>query len=119
MIRFATPLATKPNVIRAIGPIPATTAVTIAIAFLVPSPRLLNFSNNLETNSTIGVAACKNAFPTGTKLTLSCSILFWNLILVAFSTLPSSRSDKMASSSIDAPARSSALEACDPSFVIF
>jgi hypothetical protein len=41
--------------------------VNNVINFLVPLERLANFSSMFPTNSTIGVAASKNAFPTGTR----------------------------------------------------
>ena len=50
LIKFAIPFAIKPNVIRAIGPIPAIIAVTTVITFLVPSLKLLNFSKTLPKN---------------------------------------------------------------------
>lgn len=72
----------------------------ITTNFLVPSPRLLNFSNTLPINSAIGVIAFKNCSPTGAKLTFKSSIVFLNLYVVDSSTLDNSRSDKIASSSV-------------------
>ena len=64
---------------RRIGPIPPRTAVKITTNFLVPSPRLLNFSNISPTNLTTGVSAFKNSSPTGAMLTFRFSIAFLNL----------------------------------------
>lgn len=108
---FASPLARIPNVIRATGAIAPSTPIIIVTAFLVPSLKPLNFSNSFPTNPTIGVIACKNAFPTGTNSFFKFSMAFLNLAPVESSTLFNSRSDKIASSSTDAPASPNALAA--------
>ena len=95
-----------------------STPIMIVITFLVPSLRPLNFARIFPTNSTMGVTACKNALPTGTNSFFKFSMAFLNLAPVESSTLFNSRSDRIANSSIDAPARSNALDACDPSFTI-
>ena len=54
---LATPFASKPNAIKATGPIAPTAIAITVIAFFTPSERLLNFSNIPPKNSTIGVIA--------------------------------------------------------------
>ena len=110
-ITFAAPFIRIPNVISATGAMAPRTAVIIVTTFLVPSLKPLNFVNSFPTNSTIGVTACKNAFPTGTNSFFRFSMAFLNLAPVESSTFFNSRSDKIASSSTDAPASPSALAA--------
>ena len=83
----------------------------VVIIFFVPSLKLLNLSRIPPANLTIGVRASRNALPIGISCNLRSSKVFWNLTPTASSTLPSSRSDKIASSSTDAPAKPSALAA--------
>ena len=85
----------------------------------MPSPRLENLSRSLPITWTIGVTASKNVFPIGAIETLSFSIDSLKLTPTEFSKTPNSRSDNIASSSIDAPARSKTLAAWVPSFVTF
>ena len=108
---FATPLASKPNVISASGPIAPRATVIMVKNFLLPSPRPLNFSKTFPTNSTIGVSAFKNCSPTGARVTFRSSIAFLNLYVVDSSTLANSRSDKIARSSVVAFASFKTLEA--------
>ena len=91
---FATPLASKPNVISNTGPTAPIPTVNSVITFLVPSERLANFSNIFPTNSTIGVAASKNALPTGTRAILRSSTLFLNLFIAESAVSPNSCSDR-------------------------
>ena len=108
---FATPLAIKPNVISATGPIAPKATVRIVKNFLLPSPKPLNFSKTFDTNSTIGVSAFKNCSPTGARLTFKSSIAFLNLYVVDSSTLANSRSDRIANSSVVACASFKTLDA--------
>ena len=111
LIMFATPLASKPNVISASGPIAPRAIVIMVKNFLLPSPRPLNFSKTFPTNSTIGVRAFRNCSPTGARLTFKSSIAFLNLYVVDSSTLANSRSDKIANSSVVACASLRTLDA--------
>ena len=89
---------------------PRTTVITVK-NFLLPSPKLLNFSNIFVANSTIGVSAFKNCSPTGAIVTFKSSIDFLNLYVVVFSIFPNSRSERIANSSVVADANSKTLDA--------
>ena len=119
LIMFAAALAIKPNVIRRIGPIPPTATVNIVKNFLLPSPKLLNFSKTFDANSTIGVRAFRNCSPTGAIVTFKSSIAFLNLYVVVSSILSNSRCDRIANSSVVACASPRTLEACVPWAVTF
>ena len=119
LIIFATPLASKPNVIRRIGPSPPITVTITVIAFLVPSERLENLSANFAMISIIGVTVFKNASPTGTIAAFKSSTDFLNLFIAESAVLPNSWLDRFARSSTEAPARSSTRDACVPSLVTF
>ena len=116
---FATPLASKPNVIRAIGPIAPIATVIMVIAFLVPSERLPNFSRIFATNSTMGVTASRNALPTGISATLRSSTVFLNLFIEDSAVIPSSCSDKAESSSTEEFAKLRTRAAWLPSLATF
>ena len=106
---FAAPFASKPNVINSAGPTTPSSAVAITINFLVPSPKPLNLSSSCPITLTTGVTACKNVFPIGASESFSCSIDSLKFVPTASSTVLSSRSEMIASSSTDLPARSRTL----------
>jgi hypothetical protein len=60
----------------ATGPIPPIAIVKTVIIFLVLSDKFPNFSKIFPKNSKIGVTACRNASPTGTRATLNLQRLF-------------------------------------------
>ena len=93
--------------------------MTVAIDFLMPSGRLLNASSILVPNSTMGVAICKKVSPIGARASLMFSIADRNLFIEEAAATPSSPSERSASSSKDAPARSRTREACVPSLATF
>ena len=93
--------------------------VATTINFLVPSLSPLNLSSKSPITLTIGVTASKNVFPIGAIASLSSSTADLNCVPTASSTVFNSRSDKIASSSTDAPASCKTLLACVPSFVTF
>ena len=100
LIRFATPLAIRPKVIRNIGPKPPTSVVATTTKFLAPSLMSLNFSRIFVPNSTSGVTALRNASPTGARDARNASMAPWNLYIGESSTRLSSRSERIASSSV-------------------
>ena len=108
---FATPLARRPNAIRAIGPIAPIATVITVIAFLVPSDKLLNFSRTFAANSTIGVTASRNACPTGISANFRSSTVFLNLFIDDSAVKPNSFSDNVESSSTEEFARSKTRDA--------
>ena len=102
LTEFATAFASKPNVIKNIGPNPPTTTVIIPIAFFIPSGRLLNLSAIFAINSITGVNTLANNSPTGAIETLSFSIDAANLFIGESAWVFNSRWLKIASSSTDA-----------------
>ena len=79
LIMLATPLASRPKVIRATGPTPPSIVTTVVIVALVPSLSLLNSPRALEANSAIGVTIFKNCSPSGIRLAFRSSRAFLNL----------------------------------------
>ena len=99
LIIFATPLASKPKDIIAIGPIPARSVVKYTTNCFVPSLKLSKRFNNLPKNSITGVNAFRNCSPIGTIAVLRSCTCFLNLYIGDSEILFNSRSDNIASSS--------------------
>ena len=97
---LATPLAKRPNVIIATGPIMPKPAVIATMNDLVPSLSLLNSFSASVANSMIGVAIFRNCSPSGISAALTSSIDFWNFVSGESSSFFSSRSATIASSSV-------------------
>ena len=119
LIRLATPLATRPNPIRSAGPITPTIPTMLVTKDFAPSLRPLNWSRIFVANSTSGVTAFRNAFPSGTSATFRSSIAFWNLKAGESSTRFNSRSASTASSSDVALVISRTFCAWLPSLITF
>ena len=115
LIILAIPLLIRPKVIRAIGPIPPIIVITVPMAFLIPSGRLLNASSILVPNSIIGVAMSRKTFPIGARASLIFSTAERNLFIEEAAETPSSPSDRAASSSTEDPANSRTRDAWVPS----